>query len=59
MLWNTRSRLAIDERAHLGTVTLHHPPFRPGPQWFLFLSTGPNWVWTTDWINGTNHYLDH
>ena len=32
------------------------PPSRPV---FPFLFTGPNWVWTSDWITGTNHYLDH
>ena len=24
--------------------------------YFLFLFTGPNWVWTSDWTTGTNHY---
>ena len=40
------------QTSNLGTVTLfsHHPAL-----YFLFLTTGPNWAWTSDWIAGTNH----
>ena len=25
----------------------------------LLIYHWPNWVWTSDWTIGTNHYLDH